>query len=307
MQANDLSLSLATAVEAAAPSLVLVHGRRRGSSGILLAPDGAATTALVVTAAHTLHRGDGVVVTLADGRQLAAELLGVDPRTDVALLRLPEALPAAPVTPKGGQRVGEVVLSVGHTPFGLRAAFGIVAGVAGAWRTAGGGRVDRYINVDGSLPPGLSGGALVSAGGEVIGMNSSGLTRGGGTVPVATLARVAAQLLAHGGIREAFLGVGVQPAPLAGNPAAEGREAGLLVVSLTPDAPAAAGGLRVGDVVVGADGKPLAHPAELRALLHETEPDAVLSLSVLRGDAPLTLPITVGARVVRAEPGRGCR
>lgn len=307
MQANELSQSLANAVEAAAPSLVLVHGRRHGSSGILFSADGAAETTLVVTAAHALHRAEGLVVSLGDGSQLGATLVGVDPSTDLALLRIAEARPAATLAPQDGQRIGEVVLSVGRTPFGLRAAFGIVAALAGAWQTARGGRVERYINVDGTLPPGLSGGALLSASGAVIGMNSSGLTRGGGTLPVVTLTRIVKQLLAHGSVGQAWVGLGVQPAPLAGNPAAGDQASGLLVVSLTPDSPAAASGLRLGDVVVAVDGKPVGHGAELRAILHATAPGTVLTLAVLRGEAPLSLPLTVGKRHAHPEHGHACR
>ena len=229
MLASDLSNSLALAVDRAARSLVRINGRRRASSGIAFSPDGAENTDLVVTAAHTLHRAEGVTVSLADGRDLPAALVGVDLSTDLAVLRLEEAHPAASASAAGGSRVGEVVLSIGRTPFGLRAAFGIVAGVAGVWRTGAGGRVDRYVNVDGSLPPGLSGGGLFTAEGELVGMNSSALTRGGGTLPVATLQRLVAQIVSHGGVRRAFLGLGVQPASLAGHPAAGGQEAGLLV------------------------------------------------------------------------------
>lgn len=306
MQANELSQSLANAVEAAAPSIVLVHGRRHGSSGILFSADGAETT-LVVTAAHALHRAEGLAVSLGDGSQLGATLVGVDPSTDLALLRIAEARPAATLAAEDGQRIGEVVLSVGRTPFGLRAAFGIVAGLAGAWQTARGGRVERYINVDGSLPPGLSGGALLSASGAVIGMNSSGLTRGGGTLPVVTLIRIVKQLLAHGSVGQAWVGLGVQPAPLAGNPAAGDQASGLLIVSLTPDSPAATSGLRLGDVVVAVDGKPVGHGAELRAILQATEPGMVLTLAVLRGEALLSVPVTVGKRHAHPEQGHACR
>lgn len=299
MNAKEISESLATAVERAAGAVVRVEARRRPSSGIVWAAEG-----LVVTAAHTVHREEGVTVTLADGRVLPAKLLGVDHGTDVALLKVEaELVPAARTG--AARRVGELVLVLGRAGAGLRAGLGLVATANGPWRTASGGRVDRWIEVDGSLPPGASGGPLVDAEGAVIGMNTAALARGGSTVPVETIERVVASLVAHGGVRRGWLGVGVQPARLdEKQAAAAGQERALLVVAVAGDGPAAAGGLQVGDVVLTFGGAPVADPRELHARLDESVVDTAVPVRVLRGGAVVELSLTVGGKVA-AQP-HGC-
>ena len=170
------------------------------STGIAGLGDG-----IVVTAAHTLHRDEGLRIGTAEGTH-AATLVGLDPGTDVAVLRVDGALPA-PKWRDGEPRVGELVLALGRPNGGIRATLGIVSFVGGARQTAQGGRIDRWLEVDGTLPPGFSGGPLVDADGAVLGMNTSSLARGGGTVPVATLRRVVDGILAHGQVRRGWLGV----------------------------------------------------------------------------------------------------
>jgi S1-C subfamily serine protease len=268
VDAKQLSDSLAAAVERAAASVLRVDGRRRGSSGIAWS-----ATGHVLTAAHTLHREEGITVGLPDGGVLPARVLGRDEGTDLALLRV-EAELTVPAWAEGVPRVGELVLALGRPGGAIRASLGMVGSVNGGWRTGTGGRVDAWIDVDGTLPPGFSGGPLVGVDGAVIGLNSSALARGGSTLPVSTLRRIADSLAAHGGVRRGWLGVGVQPVTLQGaQVAAAGQERGLLVVQVAPDGPAERGGLLLGDILLAYAGEPVTEPSALHAKLDEAAVD----------------------------------
>ena len=300
MNAKEVSESLATAVERAAPAVVRVEGRRRPSSGIVWSADGH-----VVTAAHTIHHEEGVTVTLADGRTLPAKVVGVDHGTDVALLKVDATLTEAPRTTEK-RRVGELVVVLSRAGSGVRAGLGMVAAANGPWRTASGGRIDRWIEVDGALPPGASGGPLVDADGAVVGMNTSALARGGSTVPVETVERVVASLVAHGGVRRGWLGVAVQPVRLDEKQAATaGQERALLLVSVAAESPATAAGLQVGDVLLAFAGQAVADPRELHARLDESTVDAPVAVRLLRGGVVTEVQVTVGGRVAGHPHGCG--
>src|SRR4051794_19964429 len=168
---TELSQSLAAAVAAASTGIVSIDGRRRiGSTGIVWSADG-----VIVTANHTLHADDGIEV---DG--VPAALVGRDPSTDVAVLRGErKGLTPIEFTDAEGLQVGNLVLAAGRPGRSIRAALGIVSALGGEWRTPDGARVERFIEVDGSLPAGFSGGPLLDPEGRAIGMNTSRLIRGG--------------------------------------------------------------------------------------------------------------------------------
>jgi S1-C subfamily serine protease len=292
--AISLSNQLADAVERAAPAVVRVVGRRRGpSTGIAFRPDG-----LIVTADHVLEWDEGIEVTLADGATLPARLLGRDPSTDLALLRVEAAGLAVPAWLDAAPRVGELVLAVGRAGQGARAAHGIVTATGGGWRTPGGGLIDRYVETDVSLFTGYSGSLLVDVSGAALGLNNAGVLRGAGVaLPPATLARVAETLAAHGHVRRGFLGVGTMPVRLPPDQtAAPGQDAGLMVTSVQPGSPAARAGVMLGDVLVAFDGSALSRPRDLLGRLDDASVGRGVTLRVLRAGQPVDLELVVGSR-----------
>lgn len=233
--AAEVSESLAGAIASAAPSIVRVDGRGHlPSTGIVWSPDG-----VIVTAAHTLRLDDGIEVRFDDGSSSAASLAGRDVATDIAVLRT-ERRDARPARwrESAGLRVGHIVLAAGRPGRTVRATSGIVSAIGPEWRTADGTRVDAFIEVDASLPPGFSGGPLLDASGSLIGMNTSHVIRTGTTIPHATLARTVEALLAHGTIERRSLGVAIHPV-----------EAGLLILSISAGSAAEKAGLMVGDII----------------------------------------------------------
>lgn len=292
-----LSDELASAVDRASRGVVAVHGRPRiGSSGILWSPD------VVVTASHTVKRDDDLSVTLADGRRIAATLAGRDAGTDIAVLRLAEQSgPAAPVAEDAAVRIGQLVLAVGRTgDDGPSASFGIVSAVSGAWRTWRGGQIEQFIRLDLAIYFGFSGSPLVSASGELLGLNSSGLVRGAAVaLPLSTVRRIATELLSKGRIARGFLGIGMQPVrlpePLRQSLHLE-SEGALIVVGIEPGGPAERAGMFVGDVIVALDGAPLTEPEQLQATLGGERVGKGLKLSVVRGGSLVEVNLIVGER-----------
>lgn len=296
--ASDLSNALAGAVEAAAASVVRVEGRARGaSSGVVWSADG-----VVLTAHHTLDREEDVRVGLADGRSLEAAVVGRDPGTDLALLRV-GASGLSPVSWRDdAPRAGQLLLALSRPGRAVRARLGIASTVSGPWRTRAGGRIDRYFEADVALERGFSGGLFVDVSGGGLGLATSGLMRTTPlVVPPATLRRVAEQVLAHGRVRRGFLGVGSYPVAL---PAAlaesEGQRSGLMLVSVQDGAPAAAAGLLIGDVIFKVDGQPIAHPGDLLPFVDEDRVGSEITVKVLRAGAAQDVRVTVGQRTGEA-------
>jgi S1-C subfamily serine protease len=292
---QNLSDDLASAVTRVSPSLVAIHARRRiPSSGILWRPD------VVVTNHHTVQREEGITVSLHDGSRVNASLAGRDPTTDVAVLRLERAggepAPAASADPA----VGQLVLALGRPGPDVTAALGIVSAVGGEWRTWSGGRIDRYLRLDVAIYDGFSGGALADAGGNVLGMNSSGLSRASAlTIPLTTVARVAEQLLATGRVKRGYVGLGLQPVRLPASTVqkhALQQDVGLIVVSLEDHAPASNAGVQLGDVVVAFDGRPAADPADLLAHLGGDRIGTTATLRVVRAGDIVDIPLVIGER-----------
>ena len=293
-----LSNELAGAVETVGRSVVAVHARRRiPASGVVW------QSGIVVAAHHTIQRDEDITVTLHDGSTSAATLAGRDPSTDLAVLRLAEAASAAvPASPASDvPRVGQLALALGRPGASVTASLGIVSAVGGEWRTWQGGTIDRFVRLDVAVYDGFSGGALVDAGGRVVGVNTSGLARATAlTVPAATVSRVAAQLLARGHVARGWLGIATQPVRL---PAALRRalniehEIGLVVVNVEPDSPADRGGVLIGDVLVSLDERPVSDPADvLTALAGGERIGTPIALGVARGGRAERLTVTVGER-----------
>jgi S1-C subfamily serine protease len=291
-----LSNDLASAVERAARSVVAVHARPRlPSTGVHWRPG------IVVTAEHTVRVEEQIRVAWPDGRTAPASLVGRDPGTDLAVLRIAEADWSVAEAPDGDDlKVGHLVLAVGYGP---RASWGVVSAVGGAWRTWRGGEVDRFIRVDLVLYPGFSGGPLVDAAGRMAGLVTSALSRRHElAVPTSTVTRVVDELLATGRISRSYLGLGLQPVRLPEAlrhlaPSPNGR--GLIAVSIEADGPAARAGLMLGDVLVALEGAPLQDPDDVQAVLAGRRPGAAVTASLVRAGVPLEVSITLGERPAR--------
>jgi S1-C subfamily serine protease len=291
---TQLSAELAAVVEAASPSIVRVEGRRRTtSSGVVWTADG-----VVVASHHALDFDENVPVGLPDGRSVAARVVGRDPGSDLAVLRA-EASGLAPARwATATARVGEVVVSLSRPGRSARARLGIVSAAGGEWRTPAGGRLESYLESDVALHPGFSGGLLASASGEALGVNSAGLLRGGSlAVPGPAVRRVVESLLARGRVRRGWLGIGTQPVALPADLRSRlGQAAGLIVLSVQADSPAAKAGLLLGDVLLRAGEQPLTSPAALLPCLDEDRVGQALALSLLRAGEERGLVATVGER-----------
>ena len=292
---EELSASTADLAERAGRSLVRVDGRRRMSaSGVVWSADG-----LIVTAHHVVEREEGLEVGLPDGSTVAATLVGRDPSTDVALLRVAATgLTPAEWVDAADLRVGNLVLALGRPGKSVQATLGVVSALGGAWRTGGGGEVDRYLQTDVVMYPGFSGGALAVAGGRAAGMNTSGLMRGVSlALPAGTLKRVVEALHAHGNVPRGFMGVGVQPVRLAEELAQTARqETGLMVMSVEAGGPAAQAGLVQGDVMLAVDGAAMRHLDDLQVLLMSGSAGKSVPVRYVRGGVVQESTITIGQK-----------
>lgn len=291
----NLSEALAETVESAGPGIVRVEGRRRlPASGIVWASDG-----VIVTASHVVKRDDKIKVGLPDGSSMPATVVGRDSSTDLAVLRV-EATDLAPAARKNDEvQVGHLVLALGRPGRTVQATLGIISALGDSWRTRLGGQIDRYMQTDVVMYPGFSGGPLIGAAGQVLGLNSSGLMRGVSlAIPTTTLSRTVDTLLAHGRMRRGYLGVSTQPVRLPSAAQEQlNQETGLLIVSVEPDSPADKGGLVLGDTIVGMDGETIRHHDDLLALLSGDRVSNKVPLQIVRGGEVRTLNVTVGERM----------
>jgi len=292
---QNVSQSLAAAVESVGPSVVRVEGRRgRPGSGLVWSADGA-----IVTADHILERDEDIRVALADGAVIDATLAGRDATTDVAVLRVETTgLTAAPWVPLDGIRVGHLILTLSRPGRTVRARFGIIGALGDKWRAPSGAELDHYVQPDVEVSWGFSGGALVDTNGKVLGMTTTGLLdRTPLAIPRATLQGVASQLLSEGRIRRGFLGIGSHPVRL---PAAIreqlGQRAGLIIVAVEPGSPAERSGLALGDVLVAIDGASIRHPGEVAARLGTDAVGKSMAVRILRGGVLQDIAVTVGER-----------
>jgi S1-C subfamily serine protease len=295
---QDLSDALAATVKAAGSSVVRVEARRRlPASGIIWSSDG-----VIATAYHVVERDENISVGLPDGQSVPATLVGRDPTTDLAVLRaqVPTTSGAVPPTWADPDKlsVGHLVLALGRPGRTAQATLGIVSALGESWRTPAGGRIDRYLQTDVVMYPGFSGGPLVDAAGQVLGLNTSALLRGISlTVPTPTLSEVVQTLLTHGRVRRGYLGVGAQPVRLpAGLGQQLGQETGLLLVSVEPGSPADQGGLLLGDTIVALDGQPIRHMDDLLALLSSDRVGETMPVRIVRGGQVQELQVVVGER-----------
>jgi S1-C subfamily serine protease len=284
---------VADIVAASSPAVVQVRGRRRPASGVIYAPD------VVVTTARAVGSEDGVQVTAPDGRVLDAELAGWDLTTHVAVLKVP-GLGGSAVTPSpAAVRVGQLALGLARSwSNSLTASAGIVAVIGGPLSTGRRRAIDQVIRITAPMHDGFSGGACLDASGGAIGLVTGARIRGFRVViPAAIAWKAATDVLEHGRPRRGYLGVAGQAVQFgAGQQAAGDRQTGVLIVGVTPDSPAALGGLIVGDVLTDFDGQPIESPEDLLDVLVGDRVGRQVELRILRGGKPATLSVAVGEK-----------
>ncbi len=285
-----LSNELAAAVERTGKSVVAVHARPRfASSGVFWRPG------IIVTAEHAIRREDDIRVTLPDGSNVTASLVGSDAGSDLAVLKVEtegnpiSAAQQAPVP-------GNLALAIGRSEdSGVNATLGIISAVGPAWRTWRGGRLDSYIRLDLTLYPGSTGGVVVNVAGEAIGISTSALSRiAGVAIPAPTIDRVVDEILKRGRVARGYLGVGLQPVEISDH------QKGLIVLSLEPAGPAAKAGILIGDILVSLGGKTVEDTEDIQAALDGRAVGSAIDAVVSRGGETRGISMAIGERPERS-------
>jgi S1-C subfamily serine protease len=293
---TEFSNQLADAVALAAPSVVQVQGRRRPASGLVYAD------AVVVTTMRVVGREDGLRVRRDDGTSFDAELAGCDPATGLAILNVP-GLGAPPIKVAGtAPRVGHIALALARSwSNAVTASAGIVSIIGGPLPTGRRRSIEQVIRTTAPMHDGFSGGAFLDPAGALLGVTTALSIRGLNVVIPAGIAwKTAATILQHGGLKRGYLGIAGQPVAIPGHQqTAAGGEHALLVVAVTPDSPAAAAGVLVGDLLLALDDHRIDSPDDLLDLLGGDRIGKPLVLRVLRGGIGQNVPVTVGERPVR--------
>ena len=301
------SRAVTGAAERVGPAVVSVEVRhrveRRGrsarevpgnGSGFVFTPDG-----FVLTNSHVVHEATRIEAAFADGRRVRAELVGDDPGTDLAVLRVPAvSLSVAELGDSQGLRVGQLVVAIGN-PLGFQSTVtaGVVSALGRSFRSVGGRLIDDVIQTDAALNPGNSGGPLVDSRGRVVGVNTAVILPAQGicfAVGINTAKVVSGQLIRHGKIRRGRIGVAGQHVPLlrlAQRAHGIDAKSGVLVTGVEPDGPAARAGLATGDIIVAFDGNVVTGIDELHRLLTDELIGKPTTIVVLRGAERLELPI----------------
>ena len=289
-----LSNQMADAVERVTPSLVIVNGRQRQpASGLIYGPD------LVLTADHVLEREEDLTIQTHDHRTLPAQFVGRDLGTDLALLRVASLGLAPAQATTESVRVGQLVLAVGRTPGdGPMASTGVVSTIGGPLRTGRGTILERYIRTDATPYPGFSGGPLIDAQGDVVGILTTGLVNGVAlAIPMDIAKGIADTLAKQGYIKRGYLGISSQLVELpVSQRAGRNQEHGLLIVKVDENSPAQQGGVLVGDIVVALDGHSINDSEELQLLLVGDRVGRAVPVEVMRGNTLQTLSVTIGQR-----------
>jgi S1-C subfamily serine protease len=247
------SSAVVHAVETIGRAVVRVERERGGGSGVIFTPDG-----FVLTNSHVVHKADQLTVTLSDGRATRGDLVGDDPHTDLAVVRIDaSSLPWARLGDSRRVRVGQMAIAIGN-PYGFHhsATAGIVSGVGRSLRAGSGRLMDDVIQTDAALNPGNSGGPLVTSRAEVIGINTATILPAQGlcfAVASNTARFVAGRLISDGRIRRSYIGVGGQNVAIRRRPHARPlttASSGVLVLSIEPGSPASDAGLVAGDIII---------------------------------------------------------
>ncbi|MGF6639562.1 S1-C subfamily serine protease [Paraburkholderia sp. MM5496-R1] len=287
------------AVERRLPGDASAHGRglRGGTgSGFLFTPDG-----YLLTNSHVVHGATHIQVTLADGAKFDADLVGDDPGSDLAVLRIgsPEPLPHVELGESSKLRVGQIAIAVGN-PLGLQQTVttGVVSALGRSLRSNSGRMIYDVIQTDAALNPGNSGGPLINSAGQVIGVNTA-IIPGAQAICFATAIDTAKwvimQIFAHGRVRRAYIGVAGTTTPLSRRVQRYfelGTQSGVRVMEIVKGSPAALGGLRTDDTIVAIDAQPVQDVDALQRTLDASRIDKPVNVTVLRGAQRVELTVT---------------
>ena len=289
---TQLSNQIADIVDRVSPSVVQVQGRRAPASGLVYAAD------LVLTTARAVGREDHPRVRRADGEVSEGELVGWDPTTRLALIKVP-GLAAPPLTAGALPRVGQIAVAVARSWSNVvTATAGLVSVIGGPLPTSRHRAIEQVIRTSAPMHEGFSGGALVGADGGLLGVATAASIRGLGVVIPASIAwAAAASLLERKTLKRGYLGIAAQPVSVTGKQgAAAGVSEALLVVGVKDGTPAADAGLLVGDLLLSMDGHALSSPDDLFDLLVGDRVGRPISFRVLRGGAPAETSVTIAER-----------
>jgi S1-C subfamily serine protease len=291
------SRAVTGAVDLVGPAVVKITAGKGEGSGAILTPDG-----LILTNAHVIEASERPRVTMTDGRWFDGDVVGGDPHTDLAVVRVSPggaSLPFAAFGDSRALRVGQVAIAIGN-PFGFdhSVTAGVISALGRSLRAQSGRLMDDVIQTDAALNPGNSGGPLVTTRGEVIGINTATIRPAQGlcfAIASNTARHVAARLIRDGRIRRSYLGVAGQTVPIPRAIARANRLAitsGVFVTSVERESPAAAAGIRDGDVIVACGDAPVRGVDELHALLTGEHIGAPLTLALLRGGERREITVT---------------
>ena len=291
-----LSEQIASTVEQVAQAIVSVHARPRfDSSGVHWSPE------IVLTADHALRRDDGIRVTAPDGSKLEADLVGRDPGTDLAVLRVKGL--GIPVMAKDESPVtapGNIVLAIGRSKDSAVAAFGVISNISGPSQTWRGGRLDQVVRLDLSLHPAGAGGAVVGASGALLGIATPALSRVSVfAIPLSTVTRVTDNLLAHGRVPRGYLGVGLQPIAIPEHLRSKlnlASPTALIAISVENQGPAGQAGMSIGDVLLELAGRAMQRTENVQEVLSSESVGKKVVARILRGGNPVELEITIAER-----------
>jgi S1-C subfamily serine protease len=281
-----------------------MHG---SGSGFIFTPDG-----FIMTNSHVVHRANRIEVTLSDGRRFQADLVGDDPDTDIAVVRIYGSnLVPAVLGDSQAIRVGQVVIAIGN-PYGFQCTVtaGVVSALGRSLRARSGRLIDNVIQTDAALNPGNSGGPLVTSRGEVIGVNTAVILPAQGlcfAVAINTATFVAGRLIKDGKVRRSYIGVAGQDVPLPRRLARFHNlriESGILVTSVEPGSPAQRARLLEGDVIIGYNDQAIGAIDDLHRQLTEIQLGARARLTIIRGTEKLVLEIVPEESRPRATEGR---
>jgi S1-C subfamily serine protease len=301
---DEYSRTVVSAVERVAPSVVNIEVQQRGEnqprevagngSGFVITPDG-----FILTNSHVVHGATRIVVNLSGGTDYAAQLIGDDPETDLAVIRIdaPQLIHVR-LADSEALRVGQLAIAIGN-PFGFQASVtaGVISALGRSMHSQSGRLIDNIIQTDAALNPGNSGGPLVNSAGEVIGVNTAMIRPAQGicfAIASNTARLVAGWLIRDGKIRRSYIGVAGQNVPL------HRRvirfydlplETGVLVVSVENKSPAERAGLREGDLIIAFNGQPIGSVHDLHKILVGEQIGVSASLTVIRHTEKLELPI----------------
>jgi S1-C subfamily serine protease len=297
---DEYSRTIVSAVDRVTPSVVNIESRANGSrggsgSGFIIAPDG-----FILSNSHVVHGAREIVVNLSDGRESRAQLVGDDPDTDLAVIRIDAAqLSHVRLADSETLRVGQIAIAIGN-PLGFQASVtaGVISALGRSMHAQSGRLIDNIIQTDAALNPGNSGGPLANSAGEVIGVNTAVIRPAQGicfAIASNTAKFIAGWLIKEGRIRRGYIGVAGQTSPLHRRVARFyhlANESGAMVVSVEKGSPAEQSRIRPDDVIVALNDEPIASVHDLHKKLVGDRIGTPCKLTVLRDTEQLTIYVT---------------